>query len=186
MERLVPLLLLPPPFYFIYLQKESFLLEVHETYPKQTMRNRFFILTTQGEKRISIPIKKNSHLKTVDIEIDYAQAWLKTMKTSLETCYNSAPFFLFYRDDLWIIFESKPKYLVDLNLSLLEWCIKQLQLELNLKFTSQFMGACQQILWEKNEIDYPKVFAGKNLAKLSVLDLIFNVGPESFSYVSDF
>ena len=84
MERLVPLLLLPPPFYFIYLQKESFLLEVHETYPKQTMRNRFFILTTQGEKRISIPIKKNSHLKTVDIEIDYAQAWLKTMKTSLE------------------------------------------------------------------------------------------------------
>ncbi len=91
----------PPVGYMAeVLRADTVVIEVHETYPKQTCRNHCVIQGPNGRQTLSIPVTRinGNHTKTRDILISTHEPWQKTHWRSIQTAYNNSPFFLYYLD----------------------------------------------------------------------------------------
>lgn len=173
------------------LQFEEILIEHHEYYRKQTLRNRCFILSPNGVQCLTIPVQHNSGKKILikDVKISYDEHWQRQHWRSLEAAYNRSAFFEFYKDELEIILLKENKFLVDLNEKLLLWMMQKLRYQLSINHTTSFIeeNSFQYFSDKKNKFlinstkelkPYPQVFASKFgfVQNLSAIDLIFNSG----------
>ena len=182
------------------LQANNILIEKHETYKKQTYRNRYLIAGPNGIQPLTIPVDKNGlkNCPITDVKISYDNNWQKLHWKSWETAYNSSPFFLYYKDDFKKIFDKKHNYLLDLNTEMLELILDLTETEITIGFTSDFQKKYEgykdyrEIISPKvppltsSFPEYYQVFSEKYgfLGNLSVIDLLFNLGNESGDYLS--
>jgi len=171
------------------LHSERITLEAFETYKKQSCRNHCAVYGPNGKQRLSIPVIKvnGNHTLTKDIRISYFQDWQKVHWRSIETAYNNSPFFLFYRDHLEPLYFKKFDFLLDFNTKLLEVLLKILRNEKQIEFTDHFENASidqDHLLFPS----YTQVFEAKSgfLPNLSIIDLLFNLGPEALEYLNGF
>jgi hypothetical protein len=73
--------------------------DLNQNFNKQTLRNRTYIYGSNKILALSIPIKhskNNFTLKNALIENDFL--WQKDHWKSIESSYNSSPFFEYYQD----------------------------------------------------------------------------------------
>lgn len=195
----------PPVQYFSKISETDILiLEAHENYLKQSYRNRCYIHGANGKLSLNIPIKKASGNKMPirDVEIEYLTHWQKIHWKSIESAYQSSPFFEFYMDDLLPFFQKKYKFLFDYNLEIIQFLIEALELdaEITLSETFEKPGSFsgqdyREMIHPKKdyqEIDpgftakeYTQVFSPKHgfIPNLSVLDLLLNTGPEAGAFL---
>ncbi len=193
----------PPVQYFAALLKyENVLIEKHENYLKQTYRNRCEILSPNGKQTLSIPIIKKSGTKQLisDVKIDYKNNWQLQHLKSLQTAYLSSPFYEFYIDAFMPFFEKKYTFLFDFNLEIIFTLLSELQIEKNLNFTEKYIkqylsGDYRNLIHPKKNTSetfteykpkkYTQVFFDKFdfIPDLSILDLLFNEGPPSISFL---
>ena len=193
---------LPPIEYFtsIINSKEA-VIEKKESYKKQTFRNRCEIYSSNGKLSLSIPIiKVNGHnTKTEDIRISFKENWQKNHWRAIESAYNSSPFFLYYKDDFIKFFTEKDENLINFNYELLLLLFEMLGIECKVKFTSKFIKYYDEKYIDKRNIISPKhnikfyenfptytqVFNSKYgfIPNLSIIDLIFNEGPNAKEYI---
>ena len=105
-------------------QTGDIVIEMQETFPKQTHRNRTVINTANGPMTLSVPVVRPSGVHTMisDIGISYAEKWNLIHWRAMESAYNSSPFFLYYRDDIEQLLMRKYDRLIELNEALLK-CI---------------------------------------------------------------
>jgi hypothetical protein len=126
--------------------------------------------------------------------IDNSVSWKKNHWKSIESAYKTSPFFEFYEDDIKPLFEKKHKFLLDYNIECIEKINYCLELNLNYKFTTEYEKKINDndfrflVDKSKKKIEtspYIQVFKIKYgyLSNLSILDLLFNLGPESTSYL---
>jgi hypothetical protein len=188
----------PPAEYFSLIKKaETIFVEKEENYIKQTYRNRCKILTSNGVQILSVPVKRGRTLKTPikEVEIDYSKRWQQVHLRALSASYNSSPFFQYYFEQIRREIMKNVRFLLDLNNELLEICLKILQLNKRISYTSSFEQAAER----ENDFRYlisPKVtstycqkryyqvFREANFESgLSILDLLFNMGSESSEYL---
>jgi hypothetical protein len=196
---------LPPISWMVAaLHSGSIELEIHETYPKQTFRNRCNISTSSGLLSLTVPVKRinGNHTKTCDIHIDNSSNWQILHWRSILTAYNKSPYFLFYRDLIKPIYIKKHVLLIDLNRELLIMLLNALQIKtLDISNTSHYItnpgfldlrnsfhpkSQNRQII--KYELPrYIQAFETKHgyISDLSIIDLLFNLGPEAASYLAD-
>ena len=193
-----------PAFYFgpisyfaELIRAEKFWLEAYEHFPKQTYRNRCYIQGANGKLRLAIPTRHDGAriLKEILVSDDYN--WQKEHFKSLVSAYKSSPYFEFYEDDLAAVFESKEKYLLDLNLKTIEFISSKLKLDLKLNLTENYETVSGELDFRnrfnakeepKGEFpEYFQVFDEKFdfMPDLSILDLLFNQGPKSTEYLSN-
>ena len=161
-------------------------------YQKQTYRNRTEIYGPNGKLKLTIPIlhKKNQkHQLDSEVEIYQESSWQKIHWKSLESSYRSSPFFEFYEDDLYPFFHQTHRRLMDLNISLIKKIFSLIDIELVIKNTKE-INEFRELLNAKNKLVYKtpiynQVFNSKHgfINNLSILDLIFNLGPDSNSYL---
>ena len=197
---LIPSSYLPPVSYVsACLHADDIVIEKYETYAKQTFRNHCIIGGPNGKQKLSIPVIKvnGNHTKTKDIRISDVMPWQKMHWRSIKTAYNNSPFFLYYYDSFIPYFEKKQEFLVDFNTSLLESIFHILKEEKKIQGTDQFEKEVSEKydlrnLWGKkhpviqsNFPEYTQVFSPKHgfLHDLSIIDLIFNLGPEARQYL---
>lgn len=194
---------LPPISWFAALLKsETVFLEVHETYPKQTFRNRCNILGPNGKQTLSVPVSKPSgnNSKIWEVEITDHNNWKRLHWRAMLTAYNASPFFLYYRDRIEAALFRNHIHLWSLNLQLIGLIIGMLALKVHLIPTSGFVKVprnaydLRNIIHPKNEfvalqsfVSYPQVFSAKYpfIPDLSIVDLLFNEGPAARDYVQD-
>lgn len=164
-------------------------------YQKQTFRNRTEIYGANGKLKLSIPIV---HKKTQKAQIDrevvihYDNIWQKDHWKSIETSYGSSPFFEFYEDEFHPFYHQKFEKLMDLNIALIQktLCLIDAEVEV-LKQEEETHEFSELIISksnkEKNNPPYHQVFQSKHgfINNLSVLDLLFNLGPQSLEYLSE-
>lgn len=177
-------------------QKEiTFVTQGH--YQKQTYRNRTEIYGANGKLKLTVPIvhhKNQSRQTDAEVRIHYENKWQKDHWKSLEAAYRSSPYFEFYEDDLYPFFAKKTEKLMELNKGLIHKILSLLQAEVVLKSdTNLSIQVNHKLVIAKGNAapknpPYHQVFQSKHgfIGGLSVLDLIFNLGPQSLDYLQKF
>jgi len=173
--------------------------EVMENFPKQTFRNRTYLLGANGMECLTVPTLHVSGQKalTKDIRIDYFQDWQRRHMGAIRAGYGKAPFFEYFEPYFSDIFAKKNKFLVDLNIDFIQLIMKILNVEFNYTFTDQFCSTNYLSYW--NQINakqdwqlrtnfksnsYRQCFGDSFVPNLSILDLLMNHGKESRNILS--
>jgi len=183
----------PISYYAILLQHPNCRIEINEHFIKQSIRNRCDIYGANGKLRLSIPKERKGSSKTIirNLKISYRNNWQKQHWNAIESAYNSSPFFEYYKDELKPFFEEKEEYLVKFNSKLQNTILRMLHQKNIIKNTTEYLHKgdffdLRNYRWKlKNQEKYDQVFMEKQgfIPNLSVLDLLFNLGPESIDYL---
>ena len=188
---------LAPVTYYNYLANynQSYV-EYHETYSKQSYRNRCSIYTASGVLNLSIPVKAPNHTSIKDVKIDNSVSWQKQHFRSILSAYSTSPYFIYYDYELQPFYENHYKFLLDFNEIVQFKILELIQLRVEVKSTSSFEKNSDNgddfrnaIHPKKNNMlpcpYYHQVFNDKFgfIPNLSIIDLLFNKGPESKEFL---
>ena len=182
-----------------FLKEDAPVIEVWETYHKQTYRNRCRVMTANGVESLSVPVVKvnGNHTMTKDMTISPIEPWQHIHSRCLESAYKASPYFDHYYDYLKPVFEGHFERLIDLNDAALQTVLKMLKVKKEIVHTTDYVHVAENDLREafspKKPFEanlfpiYYQVFIEKFpfAADLCVLDLVFNVGPEAVTYLRE-
>ena len=175
---------------------QTLIIEQHDYYQKQTLRNRTHIHGANGKLMLSIPVK---HLREIGhqyyhtVEIENSFTWQKQHWKSIQSAYRSSPYFEFYEDDLAVLYKTKSSSLYAFNKAYFELLLKLLGWEPTVQYTESYetIPAATDIraqIEQKNSktdlaLKYTQVFEDKNgfIPNLSIIDLLFNEGPNALT-----
>lgn len=175
------------------------IIEQHETFPKQTFRNRTTIATGNGLMMLNVPVSRPSgnHTTTAEMVVSYHEPWNIRHWRAIASAYNAAPYFLYYKDELEEILMHRYDHLLHLNEALLHYLLKKLKITCQLEYSQSFIKETESCLDLRDSLTakrdnpdntyphYSQVFESRHgfLPNLSVIDLLFNLGPEAKSYL---
>lgn len=181
---------------------DKVILEKAENYQKQSYRTRCKILTANGVMDLSIPVLHGNGKQLIsEVFTQETENWRKQHWQAICSAYGKSAFFLFYRDALEKFFlKSEPVNLFEHNLALIDLLLKQLKLKKEFEFTTSYEPKPTELTDLRNSFHakgnplesellfketYFQVFAEKFpfQSNLSVLDLLFNVGPIAANYL---
>ena len=180
--------------------------EACENYQKQSYRNRCHIYAADGVQALNFPVvhEGGTHkLPISEIKVDYSTPWLQQHQRAIVSAYKTSAYFEYYQDELFAIMDSRPEKLFDLNLSILKFFVEKTGLKTDIRLTEEYsrvpaVEGCQdlrEVIHPKRkdtvlhdlglEKPYFQVFALKYGFKsdLSIMDLLFNEGPDSILYL---
>ncbi len=179
-------------------------LDQHEHYIKQTYRNRCVILGSNGPLALVIPVENGRKPCTPvrDLRIAWYEKWQLNHWRAITSAYRNSPFFDFYADDIRPFYEMKRTFLFDFNMEYLLTLLELLTLEAEIRLTEHFETLpgsfvnCREAISPgvspsgnpplTRIVPYTQVFEAKFpfFPDLSILDLLFNTGPEAQEILS--
>jgi hypothetical protein len=190
------------PYFTKLIEYNTIYLEAHENFPKQTYRNRCEIATANGLLSLTVPVVAARIHKTPikEVLIDYSENWQQKHINAIRSAYKNSPFYEFYCDEIFDALCKKQSILFDYNLSIINTLMTLIGFEKPISFTNTFVhepdyADFRNTISPKNKSSYLdtnfkhekyyQVFENKNgfIPNLSVLDLIFNEGPLSYSII---
>jgi len=183
-------------------------IERHEHYVRQSYRNRCAIYAAGGLLSLVVPVVKTDKPKTPvgEVEICYHAHWQKQHFKSIESAYRRSPFYEFYIDELMPFFNRRHPYLYEFNMNIMRAVCGLINMPFSARESCRYVKPAEGIIDLRNKIhpktdftisDYPtsnslksnsltpprylQVFADRHGFKpgLSILDLLFNVGPRA-------
>lgn len=191
---------LPPIQYMarLYAAQHVFI-EQHDHYIKQTYRNRTVIATENGPLSLTIPILRTGKEKRPmrDLKISDHDRWAQMHWRAIVSAYDNSPYFMYYEEYFKPLYEHPTTYLLDFNHQLLETVCSLLNIKTEITYTTEYINEthhnfidCRELIHPKNKIINDKKFKPETyhqvfeqrfgfLPNLSILDLLFNMGPES-------
>ena len=183
-----------PISYYALIRKEQVMMERHEHYNKQSYRNRCSIYSANGLLDLVVPVARGNEPKIpiTEVEISYDTLWQKQHFKAIESAYRRSPFYEHYIDDLMMFFNRRHRYLYDFNMQIMRKVCSLINISPHIRESNEFLTSGEGIVDLRNKIHpkitcttdtprYTQVFAEKWGFKpnLSILDLLFNVGPET-------
>ena len=184
-------------------------IEACENFQKQSYRNRCYFYGADGVQSLQIPIlhEGGTHKQPIsEIKIDWSKPWLVQHKRAIISAYRTSAYFEYYQDELFEILDTKPEKLFDLNMAIIRFFIEKIGLAIDLHTTRDYSreglvpagdgstAPCEDLrdtIHPKRDNSiledlglkkpYFQVFAQKHgfQSDLSIMDLLFNEGPES-------
>ena len=179
------------------------LIEQCDSFQKQTYRNRCVIATANGTQALTVPIIHNGEL-VKDLRISDHNQWRRVHWNALQSAYSESPFFEYYADDLHPFFEQKYDFLLDFNEAIRQKICELIDIHPHVEYTTNYHPSpithhpspitdFRDVISAKHPQpdaeytpkEYWQVFQHKHgfLPNLSILDLLFNMGPESIFYL---
>ena len=180
-------------------------IEACENYQKQSYRNRCHFYAADGKQSLSFPVihAEGTHKHLIsEMRIDYSTPWVMQHKRAIISAYRTSAYFEYYQDELFAILDSKPERLIDLNTRLLKFFLEKTGIKAEIRMTESYDTApeCEDLrevihpkrpdrILENLELKKPyfQVFAEKHgfISDLSIMDLLFNEGPDSIIYLKN-
>ena len=149
-------------------------IEVMESFPKQTYRNRCTIATPDGPLTLTVPVKRvDSKQFTRDVEISYQKRWQHQHWIALMSAYKRTPYFDYYADFFRPFYEQETRFLVDFNEKIHEVIIRLIANDAKGEEAKKLLGENRTTDWQG--MDLESCFGGGQ----SILDLLFEYGPET-------
>lgn len=187
------------------------LIEQYDSFQKQTYRNRCVIATANGVQALTVPVEHQANSQepkangqfVKDLRISDYNQWRRVHWNALQSAYSESPFFEYYADDLHLFFEQKYEYLLDFNEAIRQKVCELIDIHPQVTYTTDYTSSVShqssaitdfrdvinakhpQADAEFTAKEYWQVFQHKHgfLPNLSILDLLFNMGPESIFYL---
>ena len=182
-------------------------IEQWESFAKQTYRNRCEILAESGRMSLTIPVcKACSKQYTKDIQISYSENWQAKHWHAIVSAYNSAPFFMYFRDDIEPFFHEKTKFLLDFNIKIYDTIANIIGVDTKMTLSDDYRridhsleDCCDlrdiinpKVTQNPNQYfysvnPYPQVFDSKHsfIPNLSIIDALFNLGTETIDILKN-
>ena len=186
----------PISYFAAIAQSNSVNIERLENYQKKSYRSRCYIAGPHGKQMLNIPIERpnKNNTKIQEALVGINQNWQNQHWNSIITAYNSSPFLLYYENEIKEVFFKDYDNLWELNNNLLELFMDLLQINKSISYTNEYNKTYVNISDLRNSISpkkiinnekYIQVFGDKNgfINDLSILDLLFNLGPEASTYL---
>ena len=178
-------------------------IEACENFQKQSYRNRCRFYGAEGVQTLSFPILHEGGTHKIpisEIKIDYNTPWVQQHERAIISAYGMSAYFDYYKDELFAILEAGHERLFDLNLALIRFFIDKTGIKVDLRLTQDYerepqMEDLREVIHPKRpntilsdlglEKPYFQVFAPKYgfQSDLSIMDLLFNEGPDSIIYL---
>tara|TARA_B100000214_G_scaffold138374_1_gene98728 strand:- start:4973 stop:5587 length:615 start_codon:yes stop_codon:yes gene_type:complete len=191
---LIPTSYLAPIGYYALLLKKNCTIENYEYFVKHSIRNRCEIYGANGKLILTVPkIRKASSKTTINkIKISNSENWRKIHWNAIKSCYNSSPFFQYYKNELKEIYNFEEELLINFNNKLQKVILNFLKIKTTYTFSSNFKKKgdffdLRDYKFNINNMkEYNQVFMEKHgfIDNLSIIDLLFNLGPESKDYLT--
>ncbi|MBR4740376.1 MAG: WbqC family protein [Bacteroidales bacterium] len=178
------------------------LLEACENYQKQSYRNRCYILAGDGVQMLQVPVVHGADMAITRVQVDYSTPWVVRTQRALDTAYETSAYFEYYRDGVFALLDKRPQTLWELNLSTIAYLLNNMGVACTLEPTAGFATPdtladdYRHIIHPKRPDDvlaslgldhpYYQVFRdrmGGFTPRLSALDLLFNEGPDSLTWL---
>jgi len=176
--------------------------ELQENYQKQSYRNRCYILSADGPQMLQVPVVHGASWAMADVRVDYSTPWVVRTQRALDTAYETAAYYEYYRDEVFALLDARPEMLWELNLSTAQFLLDKMGVTAELVPSARFAipGSVaddyrygvhpkhpDSILEDLGLArPYYQVFRdrmGGFTPRLSGLDLLFNEGPDSIGWI---
>lgn len=178
------------------------LVEACENYQKQSYRNRCYILASDGPQMLQVPVVHGPSMAIPSVLVDYSTPWVLRTQRALDTAYETAAYYEYYRDGVFALLNARPETLWELNLSTIRYLLYNIGIACLVEPTLDFAAPLvladdyRYVIHPKHpdtvleDLDlsrpYYQVFRdrlGGFTPRLSALDLLFNEGPDSIGWV---
>ena len=173
------------------------LIEQHDSYQKQTFRNRCVIATANGPQTLTVPVEHHDAKLVKDLRISDHNQWRRVHWNALQSAYSESPFFEYYADDIRPFFEREYAFLVDFNEEIRQKICELADIQPCVDYTTTYQFThdhdFRDIIHAKRpqpDADflprpYWQVFQHRYgfQPNLSILDLLFCMGPETVFYL---
>jgi hypothetical protein len=200
MNVLLPIGYFPPISYFAYLISNGITIEKKEHFVKQSLRSKCVILGANGRLNLLVPRTKTNVRQAIDKTVIHEETdWKKLHWRSLESAYRNSPYFEYYEDEFESFYSNPYTGHFQLGLESIKLICSILDIEFQPIFTdsyrSEFEGLDLRNAWNKQDYirkspvqsfsSYIQVFSDRHPFEpdLSILDLLFCVGPGSIDYL---
>ena len=183
---------LPSLAYFKLLSNfDTIVFDLEGKFIKQTYRNRCLVLLSNKVGQLIVPIQHKTLGSTFrEVKIDYSENWNKIHWKSIESAYGKTPFFEHYAPFFEELYINPPEYLFEFLLGHMKLCFKflgwkkELLLNVDSLLDINHVDLKNLVHSKKSEFTYSsdiyhQAFGEGFLGNLSVVDALFNIGPEA-------
>lgn len=179
-------------YYLTAWQHENYTADWHRRFDKRAKEtHRFVIADTRGELSLTVPIAKptSSSCQWDEIEISTHGNWWDVHRVALESAYGRTPYFEFYIDRFMPMLTTGVEVRYPTLASLARAWDMEIRKILGLSLPSDEDHVSAETISQPAEpekwTEYYQVRADKLgfIPNLSILDLIFNLGPEAAVYL---
>lgn len=182
-------------------------IEACEHYVKQSWRNRCRFYAADGAQTLNYPVRHEDFGKPISqMRIDWKTDWLTRHERAIISAYRTSPYFEYYQDELFAILDSRPELMLDFNTQILRFFLRKTGIPTDIRFTSEWEAVTieghkvtdlREAIHPKRpnsilkdlgvEKPYWQVFSPKHgfIPGLSIMDLLFNEGPDSICYLKE-
>lgn len=186
----------PIQWYQKLYRADHVLIEHCESFQKQTYRNRCIIAAANGPQVLTVPVEREN--QEADIRISDHGNWRHQHWNALQSAYGDSPFFQYYEDDIRPFFEQRWERLLDFNEAIRKTLCELIDIHPQVAFTTTYdpkpaIPDFREAIRPKHPVPDPdfqpkayyQVYQQRHgfLPNLSILDLLFNMGPESVYYL---
>jgi hypothetical protein len=191
--------LAPIQYYSKLARFDKICMETKENYAGQTFRNRCIIAAANGVQTLTVPVEKPETLTcpTQDIRISNHGNWRHLHWNALLSAYNRSPFFAYYADDFRPFYEEPYRYLIEYNEAFRTMICDILDIHPAVTHTEKYEPEVENDFRTVIDPRHPKpdtsfisrpycqVFRHRHgfIPNLSIVDLLFNMGPESVLFL---
>ena len=186
-------------YYSKLLSEHQIVIDVYESFMKQSYRSRTEIMTANGPITMSVPVLRPHGVKVMsrDVEIDYSKQWQASHWHSIISAYRKTPYFEEYAPNFEPFYKKKIKRLVDLNEGLQQTVFEILGVDAKWEYSNRYyeIGEVERDFRnaisskprlkrddpEFQQIAYYQTFCEKNpfVSNLSIIDLLFAEGADA-------
>lgn len=191
----------PVSWYANLYHADEVIIEAHEYYQKQTLRNRCIIATDQGPQMLSAFVEKGNKAKMPiqEVRLSNHNNWQQQHLYAWATYYGASPFYEYYIDDLKEVFlNGHDGTLFGMNEALRKHICNEIGFSPNVRYSTEWLGIPVEGFTSETS-DHGDSFKGRQyyqvatvtgkqsfMNNMSILDLLFNLGPESLVYLDKY